>query len=521
MQEILTKSGKLYTLLKIDEVNNLGAARIRIRSLIAAINMRKENGIVAKPVPTAFHRAVFTKEMKEQGYTLLCPQMSPIHFELLEPIFKKEGYNIELLESDNRSAIDTGLKLVNNDACYPSLITIGQIMAAVLSGKYDTHKLAILMSQTGGGCRASNYVAFIRLALEKVGMEYIPVISVNMNGMEKNDGFTYTPTLVVRAAQAVAYGDAFQAMLYRVRPYELVPGSANALHEKWKKIVCESLVKDGFGLGEYRRNIKKMVQEFDELPLRDIPRKNRVGVVGEILVKYMPLANNHLVDVLESEGAEAVVPELLGFFEYCFENSDFKAEYLGGSKKVAFVSNLGIRAVEWVRGPITKAFAKSRRFTPPTGIKTLRKCAEPYLSAGNQCGEGWFLAGAMVELVKSAVPNIVCVQPFGCLPNHIVGKGVMRSIQRDYPEANMIAVDYDPGASEVNQLNRIKLMLTAAARGQRPVEMADGGRISGGSSCSGSCSGCSGCSGAQSGPTVAVGIGYREPVGAVKGKYDL
>ena len=521
VQEILTKSGKLYTLLKIDEVNNLGAARIRIRSLIAAINMRKENGIVAKPVPTAFHRAVFTKEMKEQGYTLLCPQMSPIHFELLEPIFKKEGYNIELLESDNRSAIDTGLKLVNNDACYPSLITIGQIMAAVLSGKYDTHKLAILMSQTGGGCRASNYVAFIRLALEKVGMEYIPVISVNMNGMEKNDGFTYTPTLVVRAAQAVAYGDAFQAMLYRVRPYELVPGSANALHEKWKKIVCESLVKDGFGLGEYRRNIKKMVQEFDELPLRDIPRKNRVGVVGEILVKYMPLANNHLVDVLESEGAEAVVPELLGFFEYCFENSDFKAEYLGGSKKVAFVSNLGIRAVEWVRGPITKAFAKSRRFTPPTGIKTLRKCAEPYLSAGNQCGEGWFLAGEMVELVKSGVPNIVCVQPFGCLPNHIVGKGVMRSIQRDYPEANMIAVDYDPGASEVNQLNRIKLMLTAAARGQRPVEMADGGRISGGSSCSGSCSGCSGCSGAQSGPTVAVGIGYREPVGAVKGKYDL
>ncbi len=232
-----------------------------------------------------------------------------------------------------------------------------------------------------------------------------------------------------------------------------------------------------------------------------------MGIVGEILVKYMPLANNDLVKVLEREGAEAVVPELLGFMEYCFENSNFKADYLGGSKKTAFISELGIKAVEWVRKPASEAFAQSSRFTPPVDIKTIRKCAEPYLSAGNQCGEGWFLAGEMVELVKSGTPNIVCVQPFGCLPNHIVGKGVMRSIQRDYPQANMIAVDYDPGASEVNQLNRIKLMLTAAARGERSVpEIYFPGSEDG---CSGSCSSCGGSCG--------------EPVmaGAVHGKYDL
>lgn len=505
--EILIKSGKLYTLLKIDEVNNLGAARIRIRSLISAINMRKENGIVAHPVPTAYHRAEFTKEMKEAGYTLLCPQMSPIHFELLEPVFRQAGYNIVLLDSDNRSAVDMGLKFVNNDACYPSLITIGQIMDAVLSGKYDTNKLAILMSQTGGGCRASNYVAFIRLALEKAGLSHIPVVSVNLNGMEKNEGFTYTASMMVRAAQAVAYGDALQQMVYRVRPYELEPGSTDALHDKWRKICIASLTKKGFGFGEYKRNIRQMVKEFDTLPIRDIPRKNRVGIVGEILVKYMPLANNDLVKVLEREGAEAVVPELLGFMEYCFENSNFKADYLGGSKKTAFISELGIKAVEWVRKPASEAFAQSSRFTPPVDIKTIRKCAEPYLSAGNQCGEGWFLAGEMVELVKSGTPNIVCVQPFGCLPNNIVGKGVMRSIQRDYPQANMIAVDYDPGASEVNQLNRIKLMLTAAARGERSVpEIYFPGSEDG---CSGSCSSCGGSCG--------------EPVmaGAVHGKYDL
>ena len=380
-------------------------------------------------------------------------------------------------------------------------------MDAVLSGKYDTNKLAILMSQTGGGCRASNYVAFIRLALEKAGLSHIPVVSVNLNGMEKNEGFTYTASMMVRAAQAVAYGDALQQMVYRVRPYELEPGSTDALHDKWRKICIASLTKKGFGFGEYKRNIRQMVKEFDTLPIRDIPRKNRVGIVGEILVKYMPLANNDLVKVLEREGAEAVVPELLGFMEYCFENSNFKADYLGGSKKTAFISELGIKAVEWVRKPASEAFAQSSRFTPPVDIKTIRKCAEPYLSAGNQCGEGWFLAGEMVELVKSGTPNIVCVQPFGCLPNHIVGKGVMRSIQRDYPQANMIAVDYDPGASEVNQLNRIKLMLTAAARGERSVpEIYFPGSEDG---CSGSCSSCGGSCG--------------EPVmaGAVHGKYDL
>ncbi|MEI3579733.1 MAG: hypothetical protein V8Q30_07055 [Acutalibacteraceae bacterium] len=322
---------------------------------------------MAHPAPTAYHRAEFTKEMKEAGYTLLCPQMSPIHFELLEPVFRQAGYNIVLLDSDNRSAVDMGLKFVNNDACYPSLITIGQIMDAVLSGKYDTNKLAILMSQTGGGCRAPNYVAFIRLALEKAGLSHIPVVSVNLNGMEKNEGFTYTASMMVRAAQAVAYGDALQQMVYRVRPYELEPGSTDALHDKWRKICIASLTKKGFGFGEYKRNIRQMVEEFDTLPIRDTPEEP-CGHCGRDLVKYMPLANNDLVKVLEREGAEAVVPELLGFMEYCFENSNFKADYLAAAE-TAFISELGIKAVEWVRKPASEAFAQSSRFTPPVDIR--------------------------------------------------------------------------------------------------------------------------------------------------------
>ncbi|MDD6213129.1 MAG: acyl-CoA dehydratase activase-related protein [Clostridiales bacterium] len=464
VNEILTDSGKIYTVLKIDEVNNLGAARIRIRSLISALRIREEHPTERKLVSSAYHRAEFTKEMKKDNYTILCPQMSPIHFDLLQPTLNRYGYNIVVLQNDNRTAIDTGLKYVNNDACFPSLIVVGQVMDAILSGKYDTDHLAVIMTQTGGGCRASNYVGFIRRALEKKNLGHIPVISLNVNGMETNPGFSYSVPMVIRAMQAIIYGDVLMRVVYRTRPYELVPGSANELHEKWKKKCIEDLTKKGLGMKAYKRNLRAMIQDFDQLPLQPGLKKPRVGIVGEILVKFLPLANNHLVDLLEREGAEAVVPDLLDFLNYCFYNNSYKAEFLGGKKSTAWISQRGIDFLNYMRKEACQALAESQRFEPPANIADLAEYAKPFVSLGNQSGEGWFLTGEMIELIHGGVKNIVCTQPFACLPNHVVGKGVIKSLRSSFPGANIIAVDYDPGASEVNQLNRIKLMLSTAQK---------------------------------------------------------
>ncbi len=461
--EILEGSNKLYTVLKIDEVNNLGAARIRIRSLLAAMNQRMDRGIHPDPKPAAYHRSEFTKEMFDAGYTILAPQMSPIHFDLLEPIFAKYGYHMELLRNDNRNAIDTGLKFVNNDACFPSITVVGQIMDAVLSGKYDTNKLAVIMTQTGGCCRASNYVGFIRRALDKVGLSHIPVISLNTNGMETNEGFKLSPAMLACAARAIVYGDLFMRCLYRVRPYELEKGSANALHQKWLAIAIDSLINDK-SKWSYSSVCKGIVHAFDTLPIDETLRKPRVGVVGEILVKYMPLANNHLVDLLEAEGAEAVVPDLMDFMNYCVYNGDYKHEFLGAKWISAATAKVGVDAIRAIRKPALDALEKSRRFEPPMPIEKVAELAKPFLSLGNQYGEGWFLTGEMVELILSGTPNIVCIQPFACLPNHVVGKGVIKALRNAYPQSNVVAVDYDPGASEVNQLNRIKLMLSTAKK---------------------------------------------------------
>ena len=461
--EILEGSNKLYTVLKIDEVNNLGAARIRIRSLLAAMNQRQARGIRPQPKPAAYHRSEFTKEMYQSGYTILAPQMSPIHFDLLEPIFKKYGYHIEVLANDNRAAIDMGLKFVNNDACFPSITVVGQIMDAVLSGKYDTDKLAVMMTQTGGCCRASNYVGFIRRALDKAGLGHIPVISLNTNGMETNEGFKLSPGLLFTALRGVVYGDLFMRCLYRVRPYEKEKGSANALHQKWLEIAIDSLVNSK-SKWSYKAVCSGIVEAFDTLPIDETLRKPRVGVVGEILVKYMPLANNHLVDLLEAEGAEAVVPDLMDFLNYCVYNGDYKHEFLGAGWTSAATAKLGVDAIRLIRKPALDALEKSRRFEPPMPIEQVAELAKPFLSIGNQYGEGWFLTGEMAELVLSGTPNIVCIQPFACLPNHVVGKGVIKALKKAYPQSNIVAVDYDPGASEVNQLNRIKLMLSTAKK---------------------------------------------------------
>ena len=461
VSDILTGSGKIYTCLKIDEVNNLGAARIRIRSLLSAIRVREKKAEKREIKPANFERVIFTEEMRKD-YTIICPQMSPIHFELLEPAFVAAGYHLSIPQISARECVDVGLKYVNNDACYPSLIVVGQIMAAIASGNYDMNKTAILITQTGGGCRATNYIAFIRRALAKAGYPDVPVVSLNMVGLEKNPGFKITPALIQHGLYALEFGDIFLRCLYRMRPYEMTPGSANALHEKWKERVIAFVTQDGFlSHRKYKQMCRQIIRDFDCLPITD-EKKPRVGVVGEILVKYHPAANNDVVTLLESEGAEAVVPDLTDFLLYCCYNQIYKADNLGESKKTARLNKMLIRFFEWMRKDARDELAKSKHFEPTCYIEDTAKNAESIVSIGNQTGEGWCLTGEMLELMHQGVPNIICAQPFACLPNHIVGKGVIKELRHEYPKANIVAIDYDPGASEVNQLNRIKLMLSTA-----------------------------------------------------------
>ncbi len=463
VNDILSNSGKIYTCLKIDEVNNLGAARIRVRSLISALRVREQKAICRSIVSSSYERIVFTEEMRKT-YTILCPQMSPIHFDLIEPAFRASGFQLEVLPDSDKAAIDTGLKYVNNDACYPSLVVVGQIMTAILSGRYNPEKLAVIVTQTGGGCRASNYIGFIRRALCKAGYPDIPVISMNLSGLEKNPGFRITPRLAVKGLYGLVLGDIFLRALYRMRPYEKVPGAADRLHEKWKKRCQEFLSSAHASHRRFVRLCKEIIEDFDRLPIYENLKKPRVGVVGEILVKFSPSANNHIVDLLEAEGAEAVVPDLMDFLLYCFKNNEFKADYLGKKRSSARKGRLGIKALEWLRKPAVKAFERSLHFVPPGNIDKMGDMASRFVSLGNQTGEGWFLTGEMLELIENGVHNIVCTQPFGCLPNHVVGKGVIKELRRVYPKSNVVAIDYDPGASEVNQLNRLKLMLATAYR---------------------------------------------------------
>ena len=458
--EILDGSGKIYTCLKIDEVNNLGAARIRVRSLLAALRAKDAQNKKREIRSASIEKVVFTKQMRKD-YTILCPQMSPFHFSILQAAFNSSGYHLEVLPNDNKHAVDVGLKYVNNDACYPSLIVVGQIMDALLSGKYDLNKTAVIMSQTGGGCRASNYIAFIRRALKKAGMEQVPVISINLSGLESNPGFKLTLPLIKKVCYGAVFGDILMKCVYRMRPYELEPGIVNRKHKIWEQRAISFLEGSSVSHSQFKKMCRDMVHEFDLIPISD-EKKPRVGIVGEILVKFLPAANNHLAELLEAEGAEAVCPDLIDFINYCFYNQNFKCEFLGFKKNKAAIANWGIKGIEWLRKTANEAFAQSRHFTPSANIADLAKMATPIVSPGNQTGEGWFLTGEMMELIHGGVPNIVCIQPFACLPNHIVGKGVIKEIRRQHPEANIVAIDYDPGASEVNQLNRIKLMLSTA-----------------------------------------------------------
>ena len=525
VQEILEASGKVYTVLKIDEVSNLGAARIRVRSLLAALKDKADERAEASRMPmacptvamnkeysteaavpedemrehsrhakmrmdnktgiteaeaarivaeadtlikqrdaasTEFEKVQFTKEMKDAGYTILCPQMAPIHFDLLVEIFRKNGYNFELLPSVDHGAVDAGLKYVNNDICYPSILVTGQIMEAVTSGRYDTDKLAVIITQTGGGCRATNYIALIRKALKAAGLGHIPVISLAFKKLdEDNPGFKVTPKMLLQAIYGILYGDLLMMALYRTRPYEAEPGAADALFDHWMA-TCKEQLKQGVTRSEWKRTVRQIVEDFDTLPLVGEGTKPRVGVVGEILVKFHPTANNQIVDVIEREGCEAVVPGLTEFFLFGIAGAIFQKDPLGRSAKGAFGSRIALWALDKFRKPLNDALRASHRFEAPADIYELAEYASEILSLCNSMGEGWLLTAEMVELIKTGAPNVVCTQPFACLPNHVVGKAVIKELRRRYPESNIVAVDYDPGASEVNQLNRIKLMISVA-----------------------------------------------------------
>ena len=453
-QEILEGYSKLYTTIKIDEGSNLGAARIRLRSLQATMLERERNGFECKVVDNSYKNHPFTKEMRK-NHTILCPQMSPMNFDFLEAAFQHSGYNLVVLPSNDAHATETGLKYVNNDACYPAILVVGQVIAALESGEFDIHNTSVIMSQTGGGCRASCYVGFFRKALRDAGFEHVPVIALSAQGFEKNPGFKVLSWPILnRALMALVYGDLFMNVLYRTRPYEINVGSANALHEKWRQICIDSLKLAKFSA--FKRNITEIVREFDELPLYDVV-KPKIGLVGEILVKFHPTANNQVLEFVEKEGAEAVMTGLTDFLLYSAYVAD--GDIMKRSRAAKFFGDSLVAFIERYRKPMKKALEESARFEAPLRIEEIAKKANKVISLGHKTGEGWLLTGEMVELIEMGVPNIVCMQPFACLPNHIVGKGVIKTLRRKYPTSNVVAVDYDPGASEVNQLNRIKLMI--------------------------------------------------------------
>ena len=552
VSEILADKADVYTMLKIDEVSNLGAAKIRLRSLKAAVEERernkqreigtampdkrdsvsnkqgefrktgaeaptpgrqvmldtvmKANPKLTEAVKAASKRAAengvgeakksahnsatmskyanrvpFGKDMKD--YTIVAPQMSPIHFSLVESVIRSGGYKFDILEHASRENVETGLKYVNNDACYPAIMVIGQLVDAILDGKYDPEHTALAITQTGGMCRATNYFGLIRKALIDAGYPQIPVIAISTQGIEDNPGFKATPALLHRVIKALIIGDLLMKCLYRVRPYEVTPGSANQLYKTWNTIVRETLENHGrsktarkfIGKGylPYSTLVKEIVKSFDALPLKDEPRKVRVGVVGEILVKYQPDANNHVVDVIESQNCEAVVPGIMEFMTTRPYISDWNEHYLGmGGNKLGYA--LMRKALDLYNAPVRKAIDSAHgKFSQDLPMPELVKKADEVTSVGVQAGEGWLLTAEILELIESGCPNVICAQPFACLPNHVTGRGMFGKIRRLHPEANIVSIDYDPGASEANQLNRIKLMIAAAKKAHKAAQQSE------------------------------------------------
>ena len=463
VKEILDSFNKIYTVIKIDEVSNLGAVKIRIRSLIEASERRKKEtpnheikSYVDKPL-------LYTKEMAKDGYTVLIPQMLKMHLGIFESALQSAGMNVEILHTVTSSSVDEGLKYVNNDACYPSMFVVGQFIDALKSGEYNPDKVALLMPQTGGACRASNYVGFIRKALKESGFEQVPVIGISMQGIESHPGLTFGlnyTKLIKPIIASFIYGDLLMRLSNATRPYEAIKGSTAILDNRWMEI-CKKSVSN-FNRREYEENIKNMVNEYSNLEILDI-KKPKVGIVGEILVKYLEEANNDLRDFLEEEGAEVVINDVIDFFYYCMRNTLIKNQKLSKKLLPAIGAEKLIDYIESYRKPVREAL-ENTRFTNLSDINEIAEFAEEFVDLGNQYGEGWLLTGEMVELIHHGANNIVCVQPFGCLPNHIVGKGVMKSVKEKYDNANIVAIDYDASASMTNQHNRLKLMMSRAKK---------------------------------------------------------
>lgn len=456
VQEIMNKRDRLYTCLKIDQSLNLGAVRIRLRSLKSAIKERVEENTKAEPI--LYPKSAFTEDMKKD-FTILVPEMSPIHFPLIEAAARSGGYHVKVLPPV-RADIDEGLSCVNNDACYPAIITIGSLMRALKSGEYDLNRTAVMMSQTGGMCRASNYIGFIHKALDEEGLSQIPVISLNTHGFEPQPGFKFTPGLGIKLIQAVVYGDALQQCLYRTRPYEKEPGSAETLYRSWQKKAAAAILK-GESYHQYKKNIASIIKDFDRLPLADVPRRPRIGIVGEIYVKFSPIASNDIVHAIEANGGEAETSGMLDFFLYGSLDSHFQRKEMDGTFKDDLKGTFTRYLIEWYRKPLEKALKSSKRFHEITSIGKLAKRASQYLSLGNRAGEGWFLTADMIDLLYHECRGVVCLQPFACLPNHITGEGMIHKLHSAYPEAIFLALDCDASASEVNQANRLKLMMNA------------------------------------------------------------
>ena len=460
-EEILKRNNKLYTTIKIDEINNLGAAKIRIRSLIASMNkhMREQEYVTYTYTKNYFKQT-------DKKHTLLFPDMTPHHMPLFESLLNSEGYKAVYLKETTDDTVETGLKYVNNDACYPAIIVTGQLIHALKSGEYDLDNTSVIITQTGGGCRATNYIGLIRKGLRDAGLEKVSILSFNTSGLEKEQAFKITPSLANKALQCVVYGDLLMKLLYATRPYEKEKGASEKVYAKWEE-KCYQAVKRG-NFKEYKENIHKIVSDFKKIKVED-KKLPRVGVVGEILVKYHFFANDHLVEKLEEEGAEVTVPDLMGFVKYCAYNATVKEHLLKKGALASFFNKRALDLMNIYERQVRKEL-EGTRYRMPTDIYELAENVTPVLSTGNQTGEGWFLTAEMIELMKDGVENIVCVQPFACLPNHIVGKAVIKQIRKLYPDANITAIDYDPGASHTNQVNRIKLMLTVAKDNMKKEE---------------------------------------------------
>lgn len=462
VHDILLHYGKIHTLLKIDEVNNLGAVKIRMRSLIETI----ENRSRSKASDDEINGPVLFTEEDRKKHTILMPQMSPIHFSLISELLQDLGFNLQILDDIDPDVIQQGLKYVNNDACYPSMFVVGQFMEAVKSGKYDTDNLSLLISQTGGACRASNYVGLIRKALKDAGYGHVPVIALSFQGIEKHPGFNIPKKKLMELAKrliiSLQYGDLIQRCLCATRPYEKVKGTCNTLKDKWIDILKNS--KD-FSRKTFTKNVKMIIEDFSAVDVTD-KEKPKVGIVGEILVKYLPQANNFLIEKLEQEGAEAVISDLTDFVLYSFKNPEYKRQELSGSLLPELFCAALIKYFEYYR-KVLRQELKDSKYVVPEHINKIADRAERFVSLSNQYGEGWLLTGEMVDLIEHGVKNIICVQPFGCLPNHITGKGVIKTIRERYNDINIVPIDFDASASEVNQFNRIKLMLSVASENMK------------------------------------------------------